>query len=93
MRWASSPRGERECKWRLRGAVTNNSVRNKNGDGIRCKTKLTTNGADRGGRVGEAHVLKARVRVVGVDIGRIHQFRGLAVFESEMFEGGLHCRL
>ena len=68
-------------------------VRNGNGDGIGGKKALTTNGADRGGRVGEAHVLKARVRVVGVNIGRVHQFWGLAGFESEMLEGGLHCRL
>ena len=68
-------------------------VRNRNGDGIGGKTELTTNGADRGGRVGETHVLKAGVGIVGVDTRWIHQFWGLAGFESEMLEGGLHCRL
>lgn len=50
-------------------------------------------GADRGGRVGEAHVLKTGVRVVSVDAGWVHQFWGLAGFESEMLERGLHCRM
>ena len=68
-------------------------VRKRNGDGSGGKRKLTTNGADPGGRVGEAHVLKTRVRVVGVNTGRVHQFWGLAGFESEVLEGGLHCRL
>ena len=54
---------------------------------------LTTNVADRGGGVGESHVLEAAVRIVGVDVGRVHQFGGLAVVEGEVLEGGLHCRL
>ena len=68
-------------------------VRRSDGDGIGGKMKLTTNGADRAGRVGEAHVIKTGVGIVGVNAGRIHQFWGLAGFESEMLEGGLHCRL
>ena len=65
-------------------------VRKRNG----CKigSKLTTNRADRGGRVGKTHILKAGVRIVGVNAGRVHQFGGLAGFKSEMVEGGLHCR-
>ena len=53
---------------------------------------LTTDRANRGGRVGETHVLKVGVGIVGVNAGRVHQFRGLAGFKSEMLEGGLHCR-
>ena len=63
------------------------------GSEAKKKKKLTTHGADRGGGVGETHVLKAGVRIVSVDVGRVHQFWGLAVFESEMLEGGLHCRM
>ena len=59
----------------------------------RKQNRLTTNVADRGGGVGEAHVLKAGVGIVSVNVGRVHQFWGLAVFKSEMLEGGLHCRL
>jgi len=55
--------------------------------------ELTTNSADRGGGVGETHVLKARVGIVGVAAGGVHQFWGLAVFEGKVLEGGLHCRL
>jgi len=66
-------------------------VSSVNGGGIGSKKKLTTNGADRSGGVGETHVLKAGVGTVSVDIGWVHQFRGLAVFEREMLEGGLHC--
>ena len=36
-------------------------------------------------------VLKAGVGIVSVNIGQIHRFWDLAVFESEMLEGGLHC--
>lgn len=68
-------------------------VSERNGDGIGGKPKLTTNGADRARRVREAHVLEAGVGVVGVNTGRVHQFWGLAGFESEMLEGCLHCRL
>ena len=66
-------------------------IRRRNG-GIGSKT-LTTNVADRGGGVGEAHILKARVGVVSVDVGRVHQFGGLAVVEGEMLESSLHCKL
>ena len=68
-------------------------VRTGNGGGIGSKSGLTTNRADRARRVWEAHVLKAGVGVVSVNVGGIHQFWGLAVFKSEMLEGGLHCRL
>ena len=61
--------------------------------GPEAKKKLTTNSADRGGGVGETHILKPGVGVVSVNAGWIHQFWGLAVFEGEMLEGGLHCRL
>ena len=67
-------------------------IRTRDGGWIGRKT-LTTNVADRGGGVGETHVLKPRVRIVGVDVGRVHQFWGLAVVEGEVLEGGLHCRL
>ena len=68
-------------------------VRNVNGSWIGSKKELTTHGADRSGGVGETHVLKPGVGVVSVDVRRVHQFWGLAAFESEMLEGGLHCRL
>ena len=61
-------------------------------DRIGSKFKLTTNGADRSGRIGEAHILKTAIGVVSVDAGWVHQIRGLAGLESEMLEGGLHCR-
>jgi hypothetical protein len=60
---------------------------------IGSKKRLTTHRADRGRGVGETHVFEAGVGVVSVNAGRVHQFWGLAVFESEMLEGGLHCRL
>ena len=68
-------------------------VRSVNGGRIGSKKKLTTNVADRSGGVREAHVLKAGVGIVSVNTGWVHQFWGLAVFEGEMLEGGLHCRL
>ena len=36
-------------------------------------------------------VLKAGVGIVSVNIGWVHRFRDLAVFGSEILEGGLHC--
>jgi len=54
---------------------------------------LTTNVADRGGGVGETHILEAVVGIVGVDVGWVHQIGGLAVVKGEVLEGGLHCRL
>jgi len=54
---------------------------------------LTTKAADRGGGVGETHIVDAGVGIVGVDVGWVHQFWGLAVVEGEVLEGGLHCRL
>ena len=54
---------------------------------------LTTKVADRSWGVGETHILDAGVGIVGIDVGWVHQFGGLAVVEVEVLEGGLHCRL
>jgi hypothetical protein len=67
-------------------------VRTTDGERIGSKT-LTTNGADRGGGVGETHVFEAGVGIVSVNVRWVHQFWSLAVVEGEMLEVGLHCRL
>jgi hypothetical protein len=85
-RWGGNIRSARS----VRRVVGGNGHRAQAGGGI---VSGETDAADRSGGVGETHVLKAGIRVVSVNARRVHQFWGLAVFESDVLEGGLHCRL